>query len=137
MPVVKAFVSCLLTGKNFDPQRLANLSGLKFYSSGKKGELTRYNWKRTHGDAIISKAANINQTGEYIDLDSMLQVLFTYREVLKICGVEDISLTLNFFCVGDIASWHLEYEQLKKLVELGIGLSIDWYQFENEEEIGE
>ena len=135
MPIIKSFVTCLLTGNNFSPKKLSQLTGLRFRSPSERGTLNQGGEKWMYGGASISTPYHINREGKYIDIDTMLYTLLSYKDQMSLCGVQDISLTLNFFCVSDMASWHLEYEQLKKLVELGIGLSIDWYQFENEEEI--
>ena len=121
--------------EKFRSREINAINRVKILFFGKKGELTRYNWRRMHGDAIISRASNVNRQGKYIELDTMLQVLLMHKEHMEACGVETIYLTLNFFCKSDIASWHLEHEQLEKIVNLGSGLSLDWYQFDEDEEL--
>jgi len=135
MPVIKAFATCLLTGANFSPKRLSQITGLRFESPSEKGDLNYQGKKYLHGGASITIPYHINQRGKYIELDTMLQVLLMHKEHMEACGVETIYLTLNFFCKSDIASWHLEHEQLEKIVNLGSGLSLDWYQFDEDEEL--
>ncbi|XWN35362.1 MAG: hypothetical protein ROO73_01025 [Roseivirga sp.] len=108
-----------------------------------KGDIDVRGHEWTYGGAIINHASHINQEGEHIDLSTMLQVLLDHQEHLKTCQVERIYLTLNFFHTSDISAWHLDHADLKKIVALGeflgfdIGLSLDWYQMDGEEEESE
>jgi len=123
------FARCLLTGTNFSPAKLSKISSLKFDSPSEKGEINKQ-IKATldYGSAIINRSSHIGLKGKDIKLDKLLKVLVKNKSNLKASGVEDISVTLVLGYEGDMAAWHIEYEDLKKLLELGIGLSIDYYK---------
>lgn len=129
MPIKDYFATCLLTGTDFSPAKLQKISSLGFYSSREKGEISKHRKiALNYGGAIINRPSHIGLKGEDIKLKDLLKVLIKNKSKLKTSGVEDINVTLALGYEGDMSAWHIEYEDLKKLVELEIGLSIDYYE---------
>ena len=132
--MTRAFAGCLLTGDNFSPNKL--LGRLPPYINFREAHERNYNDPITkrileYGGAIIDHPSNLSKPGEEIEWDDMMDFLVKYHKEMRECGVEDIDLTLNFFYQGDGASWHVEDKDIKTLANLGIGLSIDWYQIDD------
>ena len=147
--MIRAFASCRLFGNSFSPKELLKkLPGINFRDSHEPGDVFRYTKRSlnrggkiidrpskrtlTYGGAIIDHPSNLNKPGDKIEWEDMLAFLIKHHQTMRECGVEDITLTLIFFYQGDGASWHIEDKDIKLLAELGIGLSIDWYQIEDE-----
>ena len=133
--MTKVFASCLLSGSAFDPSNaLRSISKLSFTEAHPPGAISKYTKQiLEHGGAIINHPSNLGKTGKKIAWEDMLAFLRKHHQTLRACGVEDINLTLNFFYPGDGASWHIEAEDIQALSQLGIGLSIDWYQIAEEQ----
>ena len=133
--MIKTFASLLLVGDTFSPKKLQQqISHLIFRKANEKGALeakTGHVWG--YGSAIINHPSHLGKEGKQIAWEDMLAFLRKHHQTLRACGVEDINLKLNFFYPGDGASWHIEAEDIQTLAQLGIGLSIDWYQIAEEQ----
>jgi hypothetical protein len=124
-------------GKDFSPKRLEKMSGLKFIDKKEKGDVGRTGIYR--GKLIPQGSASLacsfsekERAAGKRELDTILQPPKVNYEHIKACGVEDIDLALIIGYTGDGTCWYLEHKELKKIVELGIGISIDWYHIEDE-----
>ena len=134
--MIKAFASVILTGKNFYPEELLKrLPGIHYRSSHKPRVFSKEIGEiLPHGGAIINHPSNLGKPGNEIAWEDMLSFLLEHHQTLRECGVQDIDLTLIFFYQDSGgAGWHIEAEDIQKLAKLGIGLSIDWYQIDDEE----
>jgi hypothetical protein len=131
--MIRAFADCTLTGDNFSPKALLEkLAYVSFYDANEVGDVdpkTGRIWK--YGGAILCYAPNLGRQGDKIEWDDMLDFFVTNQQIIRDCGVDNINLTLNFFYQGDGASWHVKDKDIKTLANLGIGLSIDWYQIDD------
>ena len=117
-------MTCLLTGHNFSPQKLTKLARVEFYNPSEKGEIsiiTGKKWK--YGGAILNSLPG----KEYIDLDTLLTFLEEHGKLMKECGVEDIDVTLNM-AYRNQCNWFLTVEQIKRLAQLNIPLSLTSYE---------
>ncbi len=136
--MVENFATCLLMGNNFSPSKLKQISELNFYSPIEKGTINKRNGEKwEHGSAIINCPKHINKEGEDIELSDLLNALIKNKEALINSGVEDIDITLVLGHDGKPSAWHIEYEDLKKLVDLRAGLSLDLYQAGSKEDYEE
>ncbi len=136
MSIIREFATSIITGKNFSPKELFKSTGFKFYNSHEKDDLImnsikKEKWK--HGGSIINKASHINKKGDDIKLSDLLDFLQKNKKHLDASGAEKIQVRLILAYDSDMSAWHIEYEDLKKLADLGIGLSLDIYESSEEE----
>ncbi len=134
MSIITENAVCLLTGLNFSPKNLSKDIKIQFYKKHERDEIDKRNGKKwKHGGAIINKASHINKKGDDIKLSDLLNFLIKNKKYLGESGVEDIDVTLILAYDSDMSAWHIEYEDLKKLVELEVGLSLDIYESSEED----
>lgn len=134
MSIIRENATCIITGDNFSPKALFKSTGLKFYDSNEKDDYIKNTEKKWEfGGAIINKASHINKKGDHIKLSDLLCFLIQNKEDLIASGVDEFQVRLILSYDSDMSAWHIEHEDLKKLVELGIGLSLDIYEASEKE----
>ena len=130
-------VVCSLMGDKFSPKKLERISNLQLIDKEEEGSIGKMGIYKDkpipQGSASLKcsysekeRAAGKNE------LISVLNLLQDNYEQIRESGVDSINLTLIIGHPGDGSCWYLEHEELKKIVDLGIGLSIDWYQMDDE-----
>ena len=149
--MIKSFAGATFFGEKFSPTKLlTRIRNIHFRTAHEPGQIFAYT-ERTitpegkvidrpakrlmeYGSAILDHPSNLGKPGNEIAWEDMLSFLLEHHQTLRECGVQDIDLTLIFFYQDSGgAGWHIEAEDIQKLAKLGIGLSIDWYQIDDEE----
>ena len=131
--MINEYVTCILSGDNFSPALFVRSSGLKLTNINEKGDIGKIgrfkNKKIPFGSAEIdisdiyiqNKLKNIDQ------FDLILVVLSDNLPKINAAGVTDIYLDINLE-YEDQCNWELKREQIKKLAEIDINLSISCFK---------
>jgi hypothetical protein len=113
-----------MSGDFFDPHELENNSSLVFRQKSKKGEIGkigRYKDKPVpEGSSVLLLENDVNPLKELIFLIS------ENYSLIKSYHVEEMSISIEIG-YSDQCNWEISQEEITKLTELKLGLSISCY----------
>ncbi len=112
-------IFCAFWGENFSPKKLQDLTGLDLVDSNEVGDPNKI------GIADYG-AASLYPPDDYDDsesnvLDWFLDNINTYHQIIRNCGVEDITLWITYPLEGQM-SWSFSASTMKLIGDLGIDI---------------
>jgi hypothetical protein len=122
-------VDCVLSGDNFSPRLLEELTGLSLDDKTEVGEISKYKGiPITFGSASFSYSFTEEERKNGADeLNAMLETLEKNYQALKTAGVEEMILYLIFGYVFQ-CNWEIPPHQIKRLAALNIHFCISCYR---------
>ncbi|WP_078410723.1 hypothetical protein [Priestia abyssalis] len=123
-------VACHLSGSNFSPNKLEQMTGIELVRKTEVGDIFKLGINRgnvsTYGYGVLYPPKEESQAEDF-GLDWVANVLNQQIDTFQKCGLEDIDLVIGVFYVGQ-CNFTLDPKALKKIGSLNIPLQISCYE---------